>query len=278
LSNASAVGLTLPRAGASSWFTAGWVVDVQNRGAGSVTITPTTSTIDGAASLVLSQNAGVRIVSDGANYFTQRGIGSGVSGSLAGDVTGTLGANTVAKINGAFLPADGFPVLSNASGQIVSANADPYTSEHTGSTVSVGFAWGYCLTTTSVVATDFAVAASTGTKELFTAPAGWIPTRIRWVLGSNLTTDGTGAITDVAVSVGTNAAPNAYTQYLPASPVRTASAAPGVSYGDFMPGGSTAANPAATQTVTAQLAITNANPGTLNHINGGSITFTVCGK
>jgi hypothetical protein len=61
--NGSAVAVTLPQAGASAQFTKGWFCDVQNRGAGAVTITPTTSTIDGAASLVLVQNAGVRIFS-----------------------------------------------------------------------------------------------------------------------------------------------------------------------------------------------------------------------
>lgn len=78
-SNGSAVGVSLPQAGASSQFAAGWNVDVQNRGAGTLTITPVASTIDGAASLTLTQNQGVRIFSDGANYFTQRGIGGAAS-------------------------------------------------------------------------------------------------------------------------------------------------------------------------------------------------------
>lgn len=58
-----------------------WFVDLQNRGAGDVTITPTVSTIDGAATLILRQNQGVRVVSDGTNYLTQRGVGSGAAGS-----------------------------------------------------------------------------------------------------------------------------------------------------------------------------------------------------
>lgn len=80
--NAAAIAGTLPQAGAS--FPANWFVFVQNRGAGAVTITPTTSTIDGAATLVLNQNEGALIVSDGTNYFTMRGKDSGaapVSGS-----------------------------------------------------------------------------------------------------------------------------------------------------------------------------------------------------
>lgn len=69
--NGSAIAVTLPQSGSS--FPAGWFYFTQNRGAGAVTITPTTSTIDGAASLVLNQNEGALIISDGTNYFTVRG-------------------------------------------------------------------------------------------------------------------------------------------------------------------------------------------------------------
>lgn len=69
--NGSAIAGTLPQAGAT--FPANWFMFVQNRGAGAVTVTPTTSTIDGAASLVLNQNEGALVVSDGTNYFTFRG-------------------------------------------------------------------------------------------------------------------------------------------------------------------------------------------------------------
>lgn len=72
--NGSAIAVTLPQATGS--FGAGWFADFQNRGAGTVTITPTTSTVDGAASIALLTGQGVRIASDGANYFTQRGLGS----------------------------------------------------------------------------------------------------------------------------------------------------------------------------------------------------------
>lgn len=82
--NATAIAGTLPQAGAS--FPAGWYMLVQNRGAGALTITPTTSTVDGAASLVLNQNEGSIIVSDGTNYFTLRGKATGAAG--VGDVVG----------------------------------------------------------------------------------------------------------------------------------------------------------------------------------------------
>lgn len=84
--NGSAIAVTLPQAGAS--FPANWFCIVQNRGAGAVTITPTTSTIDGAATLVLNTNEGAIIFSDGTNYFTFRGktlVGAG--GGAPADAT-----------------------------------------------------------------------------------------------------------------------------------------------------------------------------------------------
>jgi hypothetical protein len=74
LSNASAVAVTIAQAG-SAGFPAGYLLDIENEGAGTVTITPTTSTIDGGASLTLATNQGIRLFSDGANYSTQRGRG-----------------------------------------------------------------------------------------------------------------------------------------------------------------------------------------------------------
>lgn len=65
-SNAAAIAGTLPQAGGA--FPAGWFIDVKNLGAGTLTITPTTSTIDGAATLVLLAGQSAHIVSDGTNY------------------------------------------------------------------------------------------------------------------------------------------------------------------------------------------------------------------
>lgn len=68
LSNASSVAVTLPQAGASSLFLSGWYADYTNYGAGTVTITPTTSTIGGVATKTLATGQSVRVVSDGTNY------------------------------------------------------------------------------------------------------------------------------------------------------------------------------------------------------------------
>jgi hypothetical protein len=74
--NGASIAGTLPEADSPD-FPSGWWMDVQNTGAGTLTITPTTSTIDGAATLVLATGQGVRIASDGSNYFTMRGMGGG---------------------------------------------------------------------------------------------------------------------------------------------------------------------------------------------------------
>ena len=82
--NAATVAVTLPQATGS--FTSGWYADFENLGAGTVTITPTTSTVDGAATITLATNQGGRIVSNGTNYVAQRG---GIGGQLINALTDT---------------------------------------------------------------------------------------------------------------------------------------------------------------------------------------------
>ena len=98
--NAAAIAVTLPQANTTG-FGADWFYYTQNRGAGAVTITPTTSTIDGAATLVLNQNEGVLIMSDGTNYFTVRGKqagGAAPGGSAGGALGGTYPNPTVKTV------------------------------------------------------------------------------------------------------------------------------------------------------------------------------------
>lgn len=68
-SNAAAIAVTVPQA--TGAFGSGFWFDVQNVGAGLATLTPTTSTINGAASLLLPPGYGLRVVSDGANWQIQ---------------------------------------------------------------------------------------------------------------------------------------------------------------------------------------------------------------
>lgn len=70
LSNASSVAVTLPQAVTA--FGSGWSATFANLGAGVVTITPTTSTIDGLTSIVLKRYQSATITSDGTNYATSR--------------------------------------------------------------------------------------------------------------------------------------------------------------------------------------------------------------
>ena len=95
-SNALAIAGTMPQAGAS--FPDGWFTDVVNVGAGTLTITPVTSTINGGATLVLTTGQGARIMSNGANYFAILGKSS-ASGS--GDVVGPASAtdNALARFD-----------------------------------------------------------------------------------------------------------------------------------------------------------------------------------
>jgi hypothetical protein len=74
-SNAGAIAASLAQAGTSGAFLDSWAVYVKNKGAGTLTITPATSTINGAATLVLATNQGAFIWSDGTNYqaFVFRG-------------------------------------------------------------------------------------------------------------------------------------------------------------------------------------------------------------
>ena len=67
-SNVSAVAVSLPQAGASSLFVAGWYADFSNINTGAVTITPTTSTINGLSSITLVKGESYKVISDGTNY------------------------------------------------------------------------------------------------------------------------------------------------------------------------------------------------------------------
>lgn len=65
----SAVAVTLPQAGVGGNFVSGWATVVENISTGIVTITPTASTINGMATIVLAPFQHAWIISNGANYF-----------------------------------------------------------------------------------------------------------------------------------------------------------------------------------------------------------------
>lgn len=69
-SNTATQAYTIAQAGAASNFQSGWYTDIKNINTGMVTVTPTTSTINGASTFQIGPNQTVRIVSDGTNYLT----------------------------------------------------------------------------------------------------------------------------------------------------------------------------------------------------------------
>jgi hypothetical protein len=84
--SSSAITLTLPNPlpTVGSLTDSGWWIAVENIGIGSLTISPNGATLDGISSLVLLQNQGCLIFTDGTNFFTVRAAssGSGFSGGV----------------------------------------------------------------------------------------------------------------------------------------------------------------------------------------------------
>jgi hypothetical protein len=95
--SASACTATLQSA-STTGFGAGSIFSVKNNGAGTVTIAVTSGTIDGSSSIPLSSGQGADIYSDGNNYTSQRGAGTGGGGS---GCTPGGSTNSLQKNNGA---------------------------------------------------------------------------------------------------------------------------------------------------------------------------------
>jgi hypothetical protein len=67
--NGSAVAATIGQAATGGNFAKGWWCKLYNKGAGTVTLTPSTSTINGGATVTLAQYASALLWSDGTNFF-----------------------------------------------------------------------------------------------------------------------------------------------------------------------------------------------------------------
>jgi hypothetical protein len=139
--NASAVAANLPQAGAAGLFVAGWTSHVQNIGTGTVTITPTTSTINGLTLITLFQWQTATITSDGTNYvvfinpLSSNDQASNLSSYLANDAGTGAARNQIITRNintGVNANRKGFNIYLEHDGAAGSANYD-------GLQVNVGF-------------------------------------------------------------------------------------------------------------------------------------------
>jgi hypothetical protein len=139
LTNSSPIAVTIPIA-STSGFGAPFYTSFSNQGAGLVTLTPTTSTIDGGASLTLKQFQSVDIVTDGTNYFTLRGRPTNVAAS---DLVG-IGTNVATAVN---------TTLSNAGG-LTSTIASGTSAMGTGAITSATCATVVTTTATNTATTD----------------------------------------------------------------------------------------------------------------------------
>lgn len=116
--------VTQPQATATNAFAAPWYVDIVAQG-GAVTITPTTSQIDNAASLVVPAGSGLHYASNDTNYFTQRGMNSTSSIAVIADGRNLISQNVTATPNSQVqFTADELNVkdASNAARQVLNVS------------------------------------------------------------------------------------------------------------------------------------------------------------
>lgn len=122
--NVAPIAVTLPQGIGD--FGTGYNLIVQNLGAGAVTITPTASTINGAATLVLNQNNVALIVSAGASVYrsityglmSSVTCGAGLSGGVI-TTTGTCDITDTISSNSSVGSATVVPILTyNSRGQL----------------------------------------------------------------------------------------------------------------------------------------------------------------
>jgi hypothetical protein len=174
-SNSAAMAATLPQASSASGGGAGagtfmppcaiGVYNASTATAGIVTITPTTSTIDGQAAISLAPGQGAIIVSDGTNYQTERtssnvGRVNGTALPSSGRLYSQIGpiesfGTTTAGVTVAtyLVPANTFDV----AGRTLHIHADFHTLTSTDSkSIACGFG-------NNVVTATYAVTSVTGT-------------------------------------------------------------------------------------------------------------------
>lgn len=130
----------------------------------------------------------------------------------------------------------------------------------------------YCKNQTfDVVASFGSITHASGQVLIDTLPAYFSVSRV--VISEAVTvTSGAGTVTQVAASVGTTTAPDAYTSG--SFPLMGASSP---TFREFVGSGTQAATYAGTQAIYLQLAVYNANPGNLTNLTAGSVEVAFCG-
>lgn len=180
VSNVGAVAVSLPQAGTTG-FASGFSFDVQNKGAGTATFTPITSTVNGASTLSIPQNQGCTVTSDGTNYqvsaCTALVTGGGGGGSSAFNAI-TSGTNTTSAMvvgSGASLAPTGSGTITataiTALTSIPSISTQTVLGNGSGSSISpVALTLaGNLVATASTLGTSQSINAQTGTSYAMVA-------------------------------------------------------------------------------------------------------------
>lgn len=191
--NAAPVAVTLPQAtGSFGTFN----VFLINRGAGTVTVTPQGgSTINGAATLVLTTNVASWIISDGTNYVTWTNSGTltvvcaGLP-ALTGDVT-TPGLSCATTYNNIVPPAKGGTGVNNSTNTVTVGG-------------NVTFSGAFATTITATNTTNSTLPAGTHTLAGLDVAETWTANQ-SFNRGNFLLNGTTGSLTvQCAVTCGSN--------------------------------------------------------------------------
>ena len=148
-SNSSAIAVTLPQAAAGGNFVAGCEIAIDAQGTGNVTITPTTSTINGTATYTASAGGRYYVNSDGTNYVGSGGGsgGGGTAVSVTFPYITIAGAKTSANLAQTATPLTSFSGWTNLSASTITTATAGATSEilsafSSGTPAFYGHTWG----------------------------------------------------------------------------------------------------------------------------------------
>lgn len=180
VNSASAYTYTLPTASTCS---TGTVFQFKNIGLGTLTLSPSSGTINGATSITLTTNAGADAYDDGTNYTTQGGVGAIRSiGFSFGDANATGASALVVNQVG----YETVPFACTIVGWAIMVDAGTLTID------ILKVATGTAVPTSSITASA-TPAISTGTAIYSTTLTGWTTSVAAYdILGFKITvTNGT---------------------------------------------------------------------------------------